>query len=457
MMPVEVTEHALRDALAIAGEWDEDGARSARAALEWMGWEGEGPLLLRRYDVQLFLWYTLPRKFLTTLEHKRGAADAIARTLDGLGGRAANYADICRAPETDELLRAWENEDPGAWRRFRGLLEKSGLEPPDTELLAWGQVMGFVEASARAQVVTALEQAVETGRLSPGTRGFRHRQVEVAEAALREPLDGGDGSSRLESVHAERLGHWLERGLTRGSAERRSILQPIAELVSDRQSAIDPDAAHAALAPTLWLLELGTDGIALTQTGALNRTLVRDAAERWRGWWNAEIHGPPHRETDVSLLHELHHQLRRLRLLRRTGRRLVTTARGRELLADPSGLLLTIGSDLLAGDDFRAACAELAVALLLSGFEADWSEPLAKMVRPAIVAEGWQSDGGPPRLRDVSWAIADFILPATACGLIETQADFPFHREPLVLTQAGRPALIAALRDRALAPRTGPY
>jgi hypothetical protein len=61
-MPVEVTEHTLRDALAVAGEWSEAGGPSARAALEWMGWEGKGPLLLRRYDVQLFVWYTLPRK-----------------------------------------------------------------------------------------------------------------------------------------------------------------------------------------------------------------------------------------------------------------------------------------------------------------------------------------------------------------------------------------------------------
>ncbi|MGO9973736.1 MAG: hypothetical protein ACLP01_13210 [Solirubrobacteraceae bacterium] len=32
-----------------------------------MGWEGEGSLLLRRYDVQLFAWYTLTRKFLMSL------------------------------------------------------------------------------------------------------------------------------------------------------------------------------------------------------------------------------------------------------------------------------------------------------------------------------------------------------------------------------------------------------
>ncbi len=54
-MPVELTERALRDAVAVLGEWDHNGAHTAQAALEWMGWEREGPLLLRRYDVQLFV------------------------------------------------------------------------------------------------------------------------------------------------------------------------------------------------------------------------------------------------------------------------------------------------------------------------------------------------------------------------------------------------------------------
>jgi hypothetical protein len=73
-VPVELTERAIRDVIAVMGEWDEDGAQAAESALNWMGWEGEGPPLLRRYDVQLFVWYTLPRKFLTSLEHKREAA-----------------------------------------------------------------------------------------------------------------------------------------------------------------------------------------------------------------------------------------------------------------------------------------------------------------------------------------------------------------------------------------------
>ena len=162
-MPVELTEDALRDALAVAGEWDEDGARAAQSALEWLGWEGEGPLLLRRYDVQLFVWYTLPRKFLTTLDHKRDAADQLARTLEQLGGRAASYAQVCRSPETEELLHAWESEDPAARLRFRELLEASGLEPPDTDLLAWGQVMGW-EFESTSQQLNSTDRSCRTHR-----------------------------------------------------------------------------------------------------------------------------------------------------------------------------------------------------------------------------------------------------------------------------------------------------
>jgi hypothetical protein len=50
--------------------------------------------------------------------------------LERIGGRAASYAELCRSHETEELLRAWENEDPAAWPQFRELLEGSGLERP---------------------------------------------------------------------------------------------------------------------------------------------------------------------------------------------------------------------------------------------------------------------------------------------------------------------------------------
>ena len=58
-VPVELTERAIREVLAVLEEWDADSARDAESALAWMGWDGEGSLFLRRYDVQLFVWYQL--------------------------------------------------------------------------------------------------------------------------------------------------------------------------------------------------------------------------------------------------------------------------------------------------------------------------------------------------------------------------------------------------------------
>ncbi len=457
-MPVEVSERALLDAVALAEEHDGEDGPAGQAALEWMGWEGEGPLWLRRYDVQLFLWWTLPRKFLAPLDHKREVAAALARTLERLGDRAASYAEVCRSEQTDELLQAWAVDDPGAWKLFRGLLDRSGLEPPDTDLLAWGKVMGLEEARVREQVATALEEAVEQGRLVPGGPSFRRRQAQAANAALLAPWDGGDGRGRLEVVHAERLERWIKHGQTRGSAERGAIIAPVLALVTAGAASVDGEAARSMLAPVLWLLERTDGGVALTQTGALNRALVREAVERWPEWWDTKLFGPPNREDEVTLLHELHGLLRSLRLVRRTGRRIVITARGRQLRKDPSQLLVALASELLCDESFRAACAELAVALILDGATADYGDGLADQIQPAIVAEGWQADGDSPDVRAVRWGIADFLRPAEAIGILARgESDSRARREPLVLTDCGRAALITGLRARALAPATGPY
>jgi hypothetical protein len=457
-MPVEVTERQLRDAIAVIGERHEIRGRAAASVFEWLGWEGEGPLLLRRYDVQHFAWYTLPRKFLTDLQDKRETAEIMALTLDQLDGRAQSYAEICRSAETDALLCAWEAEDPTAWQRFRELLDASGIEPPDTDLLAWGHVMGFDEARVRDEVATALEQAIEDGRLTPGGRGFAQAQATIAESALREPWDGDEQRTRLEVVHAERLERWARHGSARPSGERDAIIEPVLGLLATAPEPISADAARAALGPVLWLLDRAADGIALTQTGALNRALVREVAERWPSWWAADLFGAPSREDDVPLLTELHDLLRRVRLLRRTGKRLTTTARGRALAADPPALLRELTRPLIAGDTFEAACGELAVALIVVGAVVDYTPRLAEEVRPAIVAAGWQAGGEPPAREHVSWAIADFLRPAEALGLIEpAPGDTRLRSGPLHLTDVGRAALTDALRARATRPAAGPF
>jgi hypothetical protein len=457
-VPAELTEQQLRDAIAVMGERHEHGAQAAESVLEWLGWEGEGPLLLRRYDVQQLAWYTLPCKFLTGLEDKRETAELVAYTLDHLGDLARGYAEVCRSPATDELLRAWEVEDPTARHRFRELMEASGIEPPDTDLLAWGRVMGFDEARVRDRVATALEQAIEDGRLTPGARGFRRVQAQVAIAALMEPWEDDERRTQLDAVHAERLERWARHGNARGSDARNAILEPVLPLRVSPLEPVSSDAARAVLHPALWVMDQALTGVALTQTGALNRGLVREIAERWPDWWAADLFGSPNREDDIPLLGELHDLLRRARLLRRTGRRLILTTRGHALAADPPELLRTLARSLLAGDTFDAACGELAVALILNGAVIDYTPHLADRLRPAIVAAGWQAGGEPPNREHVSWTIADLLRPAEALGLLApVPGDTRLRSGPLLLADVGRLALTDALRARAVGPANGPF
>jgi hypothetical protein len=310
---------------------------------------------------------------------------------------------------------------------------------------------------ARA-VATALEEAIEDGRLAPGAAGFKRRQAQVADAALHEPWAASEGRTCLEVVHAERLERWLRRGHARGSFERTVILDRIAPALATPLPPAEEAVASAALAPARWLLDRAADGIALTQTGALNRALVREAVERWPHWWDSELFGPPNREHEVALLHELHGRVRRLRLVRRTGRRIVLTARGRKLREDPPALLAALAVELLAGESFTASCCELASALILDGATVDYSDQLARRIHPAIVADGWQSAGEHPSERDVAWEIANLLRPAESIGLLACERGATRRsRSRLVLTPAGRFGLTFGLRTRALAPANRPW
>ncbi len=278
--------------------------------------------------------YQLPAKFLASLEDKREVARGVALTLEQLGGQAATYARVLRSHETDQLPESWERSGSIGRMRFRELLTDSGLEPPDAELLSWGQMMELEEAGIRDDVITVLERAIEDGRLIAGERAFRRRRAETVNTALLEAVDDRASRSRLEVVHVERIARWVRHGVTgRGSDERSRIIDPVARLITATARGIDPGAARDALEPVLWLLELTGDGITLTQTGALNRALVLDAAERWPAWWNGEQFGPPNRADELAL---------------------------------------------------HRACAELVAARMLNGAAIDSSRELAEQIHPAI-------------------------------------------------------------------------
>lgn len=258
--------------------------------------------------------------------------------------------------------------------------------------------------------------------------------------------------TRVEAVQAERLERWLDPRLRRGP-ERGIIVGSVAAAIGAGARPIDPDSARVAVGPALWLLDRAEDAIALTQTGALSRAFVRAMVEQWPAWWYADASGPPNREDDVALLHELVALLRAARLIRRKARTVVITRRGRELRDDPAKLLSALAEQLLAGESFRAACAELASALILDGVAAHDIDGLAGRIHPAIAEQGWRSPDGPVSRHHVAWMTADVLRAAEAIGLLaRAQGAAPRRRGSLVLAEAGRFGLIAGLRARAIAP-----
>jgi hypothetical protein len=332
------------------------------------------------------------------------------------------------------LLRAWEGDDPGAGEMLPAALASSRIEPPDTNALEWGSVMGLEEARLRDEVVLELERALEEGQLELGERGFERRQAGFVADWLRRPRADRYGRAPIDLISEERLAHWARQA----SDERQALLAPVVPLLREPTGAPSPAGVPE---PLTWLLDAASGGIALTQTGALNRALVRAAAERFPDWWNAELHGSPHREDDVYSLCEVHKLAWRLRLLRRSSRKLFLTRQGERLRLDPGGLFHRCASRLIAAEGFEAAAQELAAAVLMSGQTVD-RDVLESVVHAAIVADGWNAGGEPPAVHEVAAAAAGLLRLTEALGLVEYDYEYDGEsgtaRRELKPTAAGR-------------------
>jgi hypothetical protein len=201
------------------------------------------------------------------------------------------------------------------------------------------------------------------------------------------------------------------------------------------------DLAASAAAPARWLLATADDGgVPLTQTHALARAIVREAAERWPQWWDADLFGPPHREMDMPILVSLREGLLRRRLVRRRGLRLIATARGRGLAADPIALLYELATDLGGNDPF----ATMVAAVIVTALDENECRAHDELVTAACGAAQWgwrDSTGSPPDERGVSWVLRDILCRGEAYGLIERKGvpDGPkFSRGLISLAPAAR-------------------
>lgn len=432
-----ILELSLRDA-AQAGL-----AEEALGALTW----GEGAQSLTQDRVQRFLWYELPLKWAIPLREQLEVTHALAAALDLL--ELPRYAAICRDPRTATILGSYLEGATQGVAAFRRANAASGIEPPDLPELRWGAEMGSDEARAYRSAVEALELAVTTGQLVPGTRGCKERQRDMVRAHLTRPIEDLDGQTLMNAILTERLQLWLDLGL---NETRRKLLAAIANRLL--HPAELPPGSAGEPSRLAWLLEQLVDGVALTQTGNLGREFVRSAAGRF-GW---DLTSPPRSQNDLYELQSVRRFAQgRLRLARRAGRRLVLTAKGRLAVEHPEGLWRTVGRGLLSDDGFDAFCGEIALAMLVNSTKVP-ADDLYETVAIAAAQEGYREagTGQVPRRNTVSRAVHETINLCDALGLLLPRRDW--RDSSYGLTAAGTAVALEALRARATGegePRLG--
>lgn len=420
---------------------DPDLARAAQVVLDSLTW-GEGVEVITQEGVQQFLWYTLPRKFLCDHSERVELAAAAAVLLDRLS--LSRYAQIARSKTTQEVLGAYARTDAQGLAAFRRAQDGSGIQPPDLDRFRWGAVMRPDEAAASHAVAVALERAIVAGELVPGARGWKESQRGVAARALDDAHPDIPGQSWRTAVLTERLAHWTSVRVEELARHRSAIANKLLHPVDP-----PPDVAER-LDPFTWFLARVGDGVPATQTGNLGRDFVREVAAE-RGWWDFDLHGPPHTETDVWRIHLLHGLGRSTHALRRRGRTIALTRAGRAMAAEPSHAWRAL-IRALTDDNFRRAAYEARLLwLLASGGPVDHDE-LDVFTASILTDLGWRTgDRAPVLPGDVGY---DTWITRSAFNLFGLEIEQgPWRSRTVELTDAGRVTALAFLREVATGPR----
>lgn len=463
-------DHDAGDAVvdaAVAAIEREDAvaARWARVAADFMT-GGHGAGTIHQARLQEFLWSALPRKF--SPDEWAPIVDGTARLLEALG--LSRYADIARSDATQAVLEAWAVGFAEGFGRFLEEHRRSGIAPPDTELLEWGELMGMEEAIAFETVSVALEAAIVAGEYQPGARGWRTTAAEITRRTLEEPVRPIMPADlrryrRIDLVLGSRIEAWVASA--RG-APHRELRGSVAAMFLDGPAAVEPEPPdaielEAALAPLSWLLETCRDGVRATATGNLEPAVARAAAERF-DWWPFD--DQPRGEGDVPQLVRLHQIATRNRWLLRRSRRIRTTKPALALLDDPIQLWWAATGTAGQTDEYLAMVSELLALRLLDG-PAEFIghmvgdrfgvSELALAVAEGLLPQGWQSGN----LALTEWDVdRDIHEPLREWRLFGFLDEPPITREALEqgrptvkLSPVGRHAALALLYTRATASR----
>jgi hypothetical protein len=464
-------------ALATLEREDPDAAGDAKAALAWLtGDDGLGAISLLR--LQEFLWYVLPVKWPMTTPAQVGVARALGRVLMLAG--LDRYAEVCFAAETEQIITSYANGHDEGITAYTDAVDASNAAPPDTELLAWGSVMGPRERAAYDACAAAIELSFAAGDLVQGTRGWRTRRLDLVNRWLTGPTAsvgpdsvGQGGASQggasqsgtpqssfiqsgagpgyasggqtteadnwLSQISAERIDAWARGRAGERSRLSRALIPRLLE---------PPTIPHDPLPTLRWLLDQADVGLRLTARYYIAPALVSQAVDAFG--WRDKLIGALRTELDVFPLHTLRAMAQtEMGAVRRSRTSLVLTRTGRLMVADPAirwhiGTAALIGPDDGPQPDFCAAVREGALLMMLTTGPASYDE-LTTALTDMHLLEGWESRGGLAsavrtelyNLRHRLWAL----------HLLGDRGSL------LSLNETGASAALSALLARALRPR----
>jgi hypothetical protein len=447
---------------------DPEAAGDAKAALAWLtGDEGLETISLLR--LQEFLWYALPVKWPMSTPGRVGVAKALGRLfmLAGLD----RYAGVCSSAATERIITAYAAGHEDGIAAYTEAIEASNAAPPDTDLLAWGSVMGPQERAAYDACAAALELAFASGELCVGTRGWRTKRVDLVNRWLtgrsegsvglggddlpapegdlppRPPL-GEDGSlgtdTWLGRISAERIDAWAHGRPGERSRLARALIPRL----------LEPPALPDDPLPTLgWLLSHADEGLRLTARHYIAPALVTEAVDTFG--WRDQLVGTLRQELDVFPLHTLRGMAQaEMGAIRRSRTSLVLTKTGKLMAADPAarwhiGTAALIGPDDGPQPDFSVAVREAALLVILTSGPTGYDD-LTRLLTDIHGVEGWAAGSSTGLASAVRTELYTLRHRLWALHLLGSERSFT---APLSLTNIGVAAALSALLSRALRPR----
>ncbi|GAA3722651.1 hypothetical protein HDA32_000819 [Spinactinospora alkalitolerans] len=439
-------QETVASALAQLARLDPKAAQTAESALDPLT-AGRGLEALSQRTVQEFCWHVLPVRFSSESGEWLFVAESLGRLFTLLD--LQRYAEICTSERTRQVLSACSRSHENGVVAYERNMRSSGIEPPDLGELTWGTTLGSAEIEAYQATSAALELAVAAGEVRPGTRGWRAAQEQQARAFLSRP--DAQGRSRLDKIREERVRDWLA---SPSHSHRQQLWPLLGQIIAGAEP---PHDAAKALAPVQRLLDYADDGIGLTQIGYISPTVVRELCAEFD--WSTTP-SPPRSETDVMQLIALHKLLRTMRAVRRAGRRLVLTRRGRQLHESTDALWRAVAESVLVTDGFEQAATETLLGLLLlrspGSHSRDENVDIAEEARLVLAGAGWEHDGdgaedgpGTQQVRSVLITVT-WLLETLGCVV---GRDLLGEGRSKRLTKVGRAFALTAIHLSATTPR----